>query len=119
MACRTILLRIVSRSVATSWRRRRAGDRHRDGQGDRFHEVIRRDETKPDQLLGVVNPERGLATSWASIEVGRDGGRKAQPTAWAATVGHDRPFPFGARETSVLRSLFGIGRLAQRPRVAL
>jgi hypothetical protein len=24
--------------------------------------------------------------------VGRDGGREAQPTAWAATVGHDRPF---------------------------
>jgi hypothetical protein len=73
---------------------RQAGDRHRDGHSDRrrLHEVIGRDETKPDQLLGAVNQERGLATSWASIEVGRDGGRKAQPTAWAATVGHDRPF---------------------------
>jgi hypothetical protein len=82
-----------------------AGNRHRDGHDDRrgLHEVIRRDETKPDQLLGGVNQERWLATSWASIEVGRDGGREAQPTAWAATVGHDRPFPFGAREASVPR----------------
>jgi hypothetical protein len=73
---------------------RQAGDRRRDGHGDRrsLREVILREQTQPDQFLGAVDPERELATSRASIELGRDGGRKTQPTAWAATVGHDRPF---------------------------
>jgi hypothetical protein len=57
---------------------RQAGDRHRDGYRYRrgLDEVIRRDETKPDRLLGALNRERWLAASWASIEVGRDGGVK-------------------------------------------
>jgi len=71
-----------------------AGDRRCDSdRGRRVLPVVtHRDEAKPEQFLGAVNPEKRLAASRASIELGRDGGREAQPTAWAATVGHDRPF---------------------------
>ena len=74
---------------------RKRGDRQRDARcgAQCVDEVIRHEETEPDRALGAVNRLSGLAACRARLEVGGGGGREAQPTAWAANVGHDRPFP--------------------------